>query len=177
MKSVTPEELDRLLHDDDTDEVLVDVRTPAEYNGEHIKEAENDPLSTINEAVEHLKGVGTVYVSCGSGARSAEACKKLNEYGINVVNVKGGLSAWKSKGKPVEGNGRKVLPLIRQVMITAGSLVLLGIILGDTVGRAWYLLPAFVGAGLLFAGVTGFCGMAKVLSYMPWNRGSSCSTD
>ena len=170
MKSVSPEELDKLLHDDDHDEVLIDVRTPAEYKGVHIKEVENDPLSSIEEAVEHLKGVGTVYVSCGTGVRSEQACKKLNEYGINVVNVEGGLGAWQSKGKPVEGSGHKVMPIIRQVMITAGSLVLLGIVLGDLHSSAWYLLSAFVGAGLVFAGITGICTLSKILAKMPWNK-------
>jgi rhodanese-related sulfurtransferase len=174
MKSVTPEELDKLLHDDDTDEVVIDVRTPAEYEGGHIDGAENTPLSTIDEAVDHLKSIGTVYVNCASGMRSTQACEKLSQYGINVVNLEGGLTAWEHAGKPIKGSGRRVLPVIRQVMVTAGSLVLLGIILGDIVGRVWYLLSAFVGAGLLFAGVTGFCGMAKVLSYMPWNKGGTC---
>ncbi len=177
MKSVSPEELDKLLHDDDHDEALIDVRTPAEFASGHIKEAENAPLGSIEEVIEHLKGVGTVYVSCGTGVRSEQACKVLAQHGINVVNVEGGLGAWERMGKPIVGNGRKVIPIIRQVMIVAGSLILLGVILGYVFSPYWYLLSAFVGAGLLFAGISGICGMSIILAKMPWNRVSGQSCD
>lgn len=170
MKDVTPHELDKLLHDADTDEVLIDVRTPAEYKGEHIKEAENVPLASLEGAAEHLKNIGTVYVSCGSGMRSKQACELLAQKGVNVVNVEGGLSAWMREGFGVVHTRRKVIPIIRQVMIVAGSLVVLGVVLGDLVSPYWYLLSLFVGGGLLFAGVSGICTMSMILAKMPWNR-------
>ncbi len=176
MKSVSVDELDKLLNDDDHDEVLLDVRTPAEYEGKHIKGAENTPLSNIDEAIEHLKNIGTVYVSCGTGARSQQACSKLSEHGINVVNMEGGLMEWARHGLPTEGSGKRVIPIIRQVMIVAGSLVVLGIVLGDLVSPYWLLLSLFVGSGLLFAGVSGICTMSMILAKMPWNKGSTCST-
>lgn len=170
MKNITPKELDELLHDDDLDEVLIDVRTPAEYKGGHIEEAENSPLSEIEKAAKHLKGVGTVYVSCGTGARSKQACDALINKGVNVVNVQGGLTAWMKDGFGVVQTGRKVIPLIRQVMIAAGSLVLIGAMLGYLHTPYWYLLSAFVGAGLLFAGISGICTMSIILAKMPWNK-------
>lgn len=170
MKSVSVDELEKLLNDDDHDEVLIDVRTPTEYSGGHIKGAENNPLSTIDEAVEHLKGVGTVYVSCGTGVRSTQACKKLQEYGINVVNVEGGTNAWENINKELVGSGRQVIPIIRQVMIVAGSLVILGVVLSDMMSPYWLLLSLFVGLGLLFSGISGICTMSMILAKMPWNR-------
>ncbi len=170
MKSVSIDELDKLLHDDDHDEVLLDVRTPAEYKGGHIKEAQNDPLSEIEQAAKHLKDIGTVYVSCGTGNRSRQACEILSTHGINVVNVEGGLGAWVKEGKAVESTGKKVIPIIRQVMIVAGILMLMSIIMGDIYSAYWYLLGALVGVGLLFAGLTGICTMSKILAKMPWNK-------
>jgi len=171
LNSVTPKELDKLLHDDDLDEVLLDVRTPAEYKGGHIKEAENEPLADIGKAAKHLKDIGTVYVSCGSGLRSRQACEILGKQGVNVINVKGGLSACIKAGNfDIEKTGKAVIPIIRQVMIVAGVLVLVGIILGDLHSKYWYLLSAFAGGGLLFAGVSGICTMSKILAKMPWNK-------
>ena len=170
MKNVTPKELDKLLHDEDKDELLVDVRTKGEFKGGHIEEAENIPLDDIAEAADKLKGIGTVYVNCGSGVRSCQATDKLEKCGVNVVNVKGGLTAWLRDGFGVTKEGKKVIPIIRQVMITAGSLVLVGVILGVLISPAWMLLSGLMGAGLLFAGVTGICGMQKFLAKMPWNK-------
>ena len=171
VETVTPKELDELLHDDNLDEVLLDVRTPAEYKGGHIKEAKNEPLANIEKAAKYLKDVGTVYVSCASGMRSRQACDILSKSGVNVVDVQGGLSACIDSGKfDIEQTGRKVIPIIRQVMIVAGLLILIGIILGDLHSKYWYLLTAFTGAGLLFAGVSGICTMSKILAKMPWNR-------
>ncbi len=171
LNNVTPRELDDLLNDDDLDEVLIDVRTPAEYRSGHIKQSENSPLNEIEKVAKHLKGIGTVYVSCGSGIRSAEACKILGDKGVNVVNVEGGLSACIESGNfDIEKTGRRVMPIIQQVMIVAGTMVLVGIILGDLHSRYWYLLSAFVGGGLLFAGISGICAMSKILSKAPWNK-------
>ena len=170
MKNVTPKELDKLLHDEDKDELLIDVRTKGEFKGGHIGEAENIPLDDIVEAANRLKGIGTVYVNCGSGVRSCQATDKLEKYGVNVVNVKGGLTAWLRDGFGITKEGKKVLPIIRQVMIISGTMVLVGVILSLLVSQTWILLAGFVGVGLLFAGVTGICGMQKILVKMPWNK-------
>ena len=170
MKNVTPKELDRLLHDEDKDELLIDVRTEGEFKGGHIEEAKNIPLDDIAEAADKLKGIGTVYVNCGSGVRSCQATEKLEQCGVNVVNVKGGLTAWLREGFGVTREGKKVIPIIRQVMITAGSLILIGVIFSILINPVWVLLSGFVGAGLLFAGITGICAMQKFLAKMPWNK-------
>ena len=82
----------------------------------------------------------------------------------------GGIQAWKAAGLPVEEDKSQPLPLMRQVQIAAGVLILLGVLLGYTVNGGFFLLSGAVGAGLTFAGVTGFCGMARLLAIMPWNR-------
>ncbi|MCW9054406.1 MAG: rhodanese-like domain-containing protein [Candidatus Pacebacteria bacterium] len=171
MKNVSPKELDLLLHDNNQDELLVDVRTPPEYQSAHLIGAVNIPIQTIEEEknIERLRKVGIVYVMCGSGARSARACQILSARGIAVMNLSGGLRAWQNSGFHVVGSGKIRIPIIRQVMITAGVLILLGAGLGYFVHLYWFALSAFVGAGLLFAGVSGICTMSWVLSKMPWN--------
>ena len=62
------------------------------------------------------------------------------------------------------------MEIMRQVQITAGSLVVISVVLGLAVQTAFLGLAAFVGAGLVFAGSTGWCGMARLLAIMPWNR-------
>ena len=107
---------------------------------------------------------------CRSGARGEKACKKFLASGYtDVVNVTGGTLAWEQAGLPVQ-RGRAALPLDRQVQIMAGSIVLAGIALGEFVNPAWFLLSGFVGCGLIFAGLTGFCPSASILGKMPWNQ-------
>ena len=169
MKTIEPKKLNELLHDDDHDEILVDVREPAEYRDVSIPEAENIPVGDIANAAERLKKFGTVYVNCGSGVRSKKACDILEAQGVHVVNLAGGLTAWQHSGLAVRGNGNR-LPIIRQVMLTAGLLILIGLVLSYFVSFYWALLPLFVGAGLSFSGATGYCLMAYLLEMMPWNK-------
>lgn len=169
MENINPEKLNELLHDDDHDEILIDVREPSEYNNVGIPGAENIPVGEIVGVVERLKKYGTVYVNCGSGVRSAKACAILEAHGVNVVNLEGGLTAWQHSGFGVRGNGNR-LPIIRQVMLVAGLLVLLGVALAYFVHPYWIGLSALVGAGLTFSGATGNCLMAYLLEKMPWNK-------
>lgn len=170
MQSITAEELKKRLHDGDIDEILVDVRENFEFKGKHIQGAKNIPLGTVKEAVDKLKSIGTVYVHCASGNRSSQACSILETAGVNVVNIEGGMNAWETAGFDVIDSGKHVIPIIRQVMIVAGVLVLVGVVLGTWVNPWWYVLSAFVGGGLFFAGVSGICTMSYILSKMPWNR-------
>lgn len=170
METISAEELKKRLTDGDLDEVLIDVRESTEFKAARIPEAKNVPLGEIQEVADKLRNVGTVYVHCASGARSTRACQMLLDAGVNAVNVGGGISAWESAGFTVVKTGKQTIPVIRQVMIVAGTMVLVGAFLGTFVHEWWHALSAFVGAGLLFAGVTGICGMAYVLNYMPWNR-------
>lgn len=152
---------------------LVDVRTPAEFQEVHVPGAENVPLDQLEPT--RLCGNGCskdapVYLLCRSGGRAKQAAPKFQQAGFNrVFVVEGGTQAWEQAGLPVN-RGRKVMSLERQVRIAAGSLVLLGVGLGFFVHPAFLGLAAFVGAGLVFAGVTDTCGMGMLLARMPWNR-------
>jgi rhodanese-related sulfurtransferase len=87
--------------------------------------------------------------------------------------LEGGIEAWKRAGLPVQVE-RRPIDLNRQVQIATGGLVVLGALLGVLVTPLFYLLSAGVGAGLTFAGMTGFCGMARALAAMPWNQPPAC---
>ncbi|TWT78477.1 Inner membrane protein YgaP [Posidoniimonas polymericola] len=154
---------------------LIDVRTPAEFQEVHVDGAQNVPLDRIDPA-NHADDQ-TIYFVCRSGSRGQTACKKFEAAGMtNVVNVAGGTEACVQAGLPVN-RGQKVMSLERQVRIAAGALVVAGTALGFFVHPYWLALPAFVGSGLVFAGVTDTCGMGMMLAKMPWNQGcGSCST-
>jgi rhodanese-related sulfurtransferase len=170
LKTITPEEAARLLREDGA--TLVDVREPDEHARERIPGAQNLPLSTLEEAEFALHGGKPVLFHCRSGARTqGNAARLAAKAGpVEAYVIDGGLQAWKRAGLPVAEDRRQPLELMRQVQIAAGSLVLLGVVLGAAMAPAFYAVSAFVGAGLVFAGVTGTCGMARLLRLMPWNR-------
>ena len=148
---------------------VIDVREPMEFAAGHIAGSLNVPLSRITQA-DLPKG--PLVLVCHSGNRSAQALAQLLQQGHPhpLTDLEGGIPAWQQAGLPVRRLKNAPLPLMRQVQIAAGSLVLLGLILGTWVAPAWILLSWFVGAGLVFAGISGFCGMARLLAAMPWNR-------
>jgi rhodanese-related sulfurtransferase len=148
---------------------VIDVREPMEYAGGHIAGSLNVPLSRISQA--DLPRGPRVLV-CHSGNRSAQALAQLQQQGHAhpLADLEGGVPAWQQAGLPLRKLKTAPMPLMRQVQIAAGSLVLLGLILSNMVAPAWILLTWFVGAGLVFAGVSGFCGMARLLALMPWNK-------
>jgi rhodanese-related sulfurtransferase len=154
---------------------LVDVRTPAEYREVHVAAARNVPLDRLNPAtvLRDRRGDEPIYVICRSGGRGRQACEKFNAAGFaNVANVEGGTQAWVECGLPVV-RGQRVISLERQVRITAGSLVLLGLLLGWFVHPVFLALSAFVGAGLVFSGISDTCGLGLLLARMPWNQSSA----
>jgi rhodanese-related sulfurtransferase len=155
---------------------IVDVREPAEFASEHILGAQSLPLGQIGAMrIAPQEGEKLVLV-CASGRRSGMACERLAAEGFEVYSLTGGLAGWKSAGGAVETLARKVIPLERQVLLGAGFLVLTGVILSFLMHPYWIALSAFVGAGLMFAGLTGFCGMALLLARAPWNqRGATVS--
>jgi len=115
-------------------------------------------------------GQEPIYFICKSGSRAAKACEKMQAAGVgNALSIDGGTEAWERAGLPVV-RGKAAMSLERQVRIAAGSLVLIGLALGWFVHPYLYGLSAFVGAGLVFAGVTDWCGMGMLLARMPWNR-------
>lgn len=153
---------------------LIDVRTPVEYREVHVDIARNVPLEQLDPVTLMQSRNGAVneplYFICRSGSRGQQACEKFLKAGFsNAVNIEGGTMACVDAGLPVV-RGRKAMSLERQVRIAAGTLVMLGAILGWWVHPAFIGLSAFVGAGLVFAGITDTCGMGMILARMPWNR-------
>jgi len=171
-KSVTCKELNSLASAGEID--LIDVRTPVEFREVHSVHARNVPLDSLDPQAVMSTGNGAndrpLYVICRSGNRSGKACEAIVAAGFsNVVNVDGGTTAWIEAGLPVN-RGKKAVSLERQVRIAAGLLVFVGTILGVFVHKYWLGLPAFVGAGLTFAGITDTCAMGMLIAKMPWNQ-------
>jgi rhodanese-related sulfurtransferase len=150
---------------------FVNVCTPTEYKEKHIKGVRNVPLNEIDKHLEEFNTKSTVFIHCRSGNRGRQAIEKLQALGVTaeLVNVEGGLLAWDAAGFPTMSLTNR-LPLMRQVLLAAGSLVLIGYILSLVVHPQLILLSVFVGAGLTFAGLTGWCGMSYLLAKMPWNK-------
>jgi rhodanese-related sulfurtransferase len=158
---------------------LLDVRTPAEFAGAHIPQAVLEPLDALDPATLTKTSGEDLYVICQSGTRARSAIKKLEAAGLSrCVLVDGGMTEWLKAGFAVERHGGAIISLERQVRIAAGALVLAGILPGVLVSPLFLLLSAFVGGGLVFAGITDKCGMGMLLARMPWNQvkiGSSCA--
>jgi rhodanese-related sulfurtransferase len=152
---------------------VIDVRTPLEFREIHASCAINTPLDKLNPAEIAKSRNGSnesLYVICKSGARGKQACEKLIASGqTNVINVDGGTMAWEQAGLPVV-RGQKAISLERQVRIAAGSIVFAGVLLSVWVHPYFIWLSGFIGAGLVFAGVTDTCGMGMVIAKMPWNQ-------
>jgi rhodanese-related sulfurtransferase len=170
--AISPHQLAELHASGETID-LIDVRTPAEFREIHVPFAKNVPLDRLEPSRVAGFGKGAsgqpVYVICLSGARGGKACAKLSAAGLNAVNIEGGTLAWAAANLPVV-RGKKTISLERQVRIAAGLLVVLGCLIGFFVHPLGYALSAFIGAGLVFAGVTDTCGMGTLLARMPWNR-------
>ncbi|MCC6124759.1 MAG: rhodanese-like domain-containing protein [Pirellulales bacterium] len=181
VKTISPIELLRLKEANKPIE-LIDVRTPLEYREVHVDCACNIPLDALDPPQvmmnRHSANDAPLYVLCRSGGRAKQACEKFITAGYpNVVNVEGGTLACIEAGLPVV-RGKKVFSLERQVRITAGLLVLLGVALGFLAHPVLFWLSAFVGAGLIFAGITDSCPMALLIAKMPWNGDHKiCSCD
>lgn len=169
MKTITASELKKRL---DNDEVLIiDVREPAEHRSECIGDSCLIPLGEIS--LEKLPSTKrSIVIHCRSGKRSADACAKLlaRNPSLDVASLEGGIVAWIEAGFNVKKSGSTILPLDRQTQIAAGFIAFSGTILGALINPSFYIIPGFIGAGLMFAGLTGWCGMAKLLARMPWNR-------
>jgi rhodanese-related sulfurtransferase len=151
--------------------VLVDIREADEFARRHIKGALSRPLSAFEEAHLKIEAGREVVFACRSGMRTGANCERLAAAVDGEASVlAGGLDAWAAAGLPVVENRKAPLEIMRQVQIAAGSLVLIGVCLGFAVNPAFFALAGLVGAGLTFAGATGFCGMARLLALAPWNR-------
>jgi rhodanese-related sulfurtransferase len=170
MKSITPVELQTILAAQPS-VAVIDVRTPVEFVEVHVPQARSVPLDELKPSSLQLQKDQPVYLLCRSGQRAAKAAEKFAKEGfLHPIVVEGGTLAWIEANLPVTRSAVKVMSLERQVRIVAGSLVFIGVALGWFVHHGFYGLSAFVGAGLVFAGVTDFCGMGLLLARMPWNK-------
>ena len=169
LKELSPADAQRRLSNGMA--VLVDVREPDEFARRHVPGSVSQPLSGWEAAHLSVAPGQEVIFTCRSGMRTAGACDRLAARIAGPAFVlNGGVDAWEKAGLPVVTDTHAPLEIMRQVQIAAGTLILCGIALGFLVSPVGFGLAAFVGAGLSFAGLTGFCGMARVLMLAPWNR-------
>lgn len=168
-----------ILLEQDPSVRILDVRTPGEYETAHINGAYNVPLDLLGEHATEIRSVttGTVVLVCQSGQRAARAEALLKQSGMSNLRVlEGGMNSWLAARLPVV-RGRKRLSLERQVRILAGSIVALGSLAALIVSPAWAAIPALIGSGLVFAGLTDRCGMALLLARLPYNRARTCDAE
>ena len=152
--------------------VLIDVREPIEYDAMHITGAKLIPATTMK--VRELPDVSNkkLIVHCRSGARAGTMCEKLlaNNPDLDVYNLDGGIIAWEKAGFAVEKSSATIFSIDRQVQLTIGSGVLLGLLMGTLFHSVFLLISAFFGAGLIYAGLSGTCTLAVIMARMPWNQ-------
>ncbi|EKS42114.1 rhodanese-like domain-containing protein [Afipia broomeae] len=162
-----PQEALRLINEG---ALLIDVREPDEHARERIPDAKLVPLSRLTTPLDRNEAQQLIF-HCRSGSRTGAAADKLAAAaGGEAYILRGGLDAWQAAGLPVLRDPRRPIEMMRQVQIAAGGLVVLGVGLGALLHPGFYALSGFVGAGLVFAGTTGTCGMARMLALAPWNR-------
>jgi len=171
---VSPAELQQLLAANPRLSLL-DMRTPVEFAEVHIPQAYNAPLDRLRPDALFAGGAPAreqpVYLVCRTDVRSRKAAASFAAAGhAQAVVVTGGTLAWIAAGLPVTRGVTRVISLERQVRIAAGSLVFVGALLGWLVHPGFFGLSAFVGAGLVFAGITDFCGLGLLLARLPWNQ-------
>lgn len=155
--------------------VVVDIRSADEYARDHIPQARHLPLTQLEQGGGNMRaGVGPVIFYCRTGARTQMNAPLLSRWvNDDAYVLAGGLDAWKRAGLPVVTDARQPMELQRQVQIAAGAIVFLGTMLGVAVSPWFLAIPGFIGAGLIFAGATGFCGLAHLLVKAPWNQRSA----
>jgi rhodanese-related sulfurtransferase len=180
MSTTTPTQLNAALTTDPSSQ-LIDVRTPAEFEEVHAVGAINIPLGDFRAAdVISKHGLSSdkpVYMICKMGGRSQKACDALASAGLtSAVNVLGGTDAWVGAGLPVVHGEKAAFSIMRQVQLLAGSIALSGALL-SFLNPLWAILPAFIGAGFIFSGLTNTCGMGAMLSKMPWNQAKKKKTE
>ncbi|HUO23745.1 MAG TPA: rhodanese family protein [Caulobacteraceae bacterium] len=169
LKTLTPVEVAERLNANRA--VLIDIREADEFARQHARGAISRPLSAFDEAHLALAPDKDVVFTCRSGMRTAANCQRLGAriQGPSYV-LEGGLDAWSAAGLPVTAVKGAPLELMRQVQIAIGLLVVVSVALGAFVNPAFLGVSAFIGAGLVMAGLSGFCGMARLLALAPWNR-------
>lgn len=168
LRSISPDRAADLVRDG---ALLVDIREADEHARERIAGARHLPLSRLDGQTVANDSGGIVIFHCRSGARTRANAERLAvTCAGEAYALEGGLQSWKDAGLPVISDRKQPIEIMRQVQIAAGVMVVTGVLLGAVVAPAFYGLAAFVGTGLVFAGASGTCGMAKLLAWMPWNR-------
>lgn len=152
---------------------LIDVRTPVEHDEMHIPGSKLMPLDQLDAT--RVKSVSEssdqCILICRSGKRAEQAFQQLETAGCDKLAIlDGGVLAWEAAGFELQHSSRNRLPLMRQVQLVIGLLALTGSILALSVDKNFAIIPAFLGAGLTLAGSTGWCGLAILMSKMPWNK-------
>jgi len=165
LPTITPQDAKRLI---DQGATLIDIRAKDERAREHIPGSKHYPLSRMTTLEdEHAP----IIFHCRAGARTTSNAHRLNEAArCEAYVLAGGIEGWKRAGLPVVTDKSQPIEISRQVMIAAGSLVLVFVLLGVFVAPSFCVLAGLIGAGLVFGGVSGWCGMARLLALMPWNR-------
>jgi rhodanese-related sulfurtransferase len=167
---IQPDQLAALLRNGNQ-ALLLDVRSPAEYDAQHVAGTHLQPLDSLDPAEWARRSAeGPLYVFCQSGGRASRAANLLAAQGVTCSVVDGGVEAWSAAGLPVEKAASKVLPLMRQVQLVIGLVSGTGAALAVWKHPLFALIPLFTSAGLVFAGATGYCGLAMLMARMPWNR-------
>lgn len=169
LTAVEPEEAERLIA---AGAKLIDIRDADEHARERIDGSANHPLARIEQLAAHS---GPVIFHCRTGMRTQSNAARLAAAGGDTpcYVLAGGIESWRSSGRPTIIDKRQPLEIMRQVQLVAGGLVLLGVVFGFLVSPLLFGVSAFVGAGLMMAGATGWCGMATLLRQLPWNRAVS----
>ena len=161
------------------DAVLIDVREPDEFKSEHIAYALSVPLSSLEGGFQMLDipKNKSILFQCLKGSRGQMACERIQGLGScenTIMNIEGGIEAWKEAGMPViaasTSTAMPKISIMRQVQIIVGFLVALFVLLGFTGISFAFILAGVFGGALFFAGLTGWCGLAMTLSKMPWNK-------
>lgn len=150
---------------------FINVCTKTEYNEKHIHGVRSVPLNTLHEHLNEFKDKKAIYIHCRSGNRSRQAIETLSSSGVTaeLINVNGGLMAWDKAGFETEALTHR-MPIMRQVLLTAGLLTVVSVIFSLSVHGAFIYVALFVGCGQMFAGLTGWCGLSYLLEKMPWNK-------
>lgn len=163
---------DQALQLKNNDAIFIDVREPAEFNNAHIQEAKLHSLGKISAQDLASHGDKTIVIYCQKGVRGNKACDKIFKDNPNakIVNLEGGIEAWQKAGFAINKGSSNVLPLDRQVQITIGGAVVVFTVLATLLHPNFVYGAMFMGAGLLFAGLSGFCGMARLMALAPWNK-------
>jgi rhodanese-related sulfurtransferase len=151
---------------------FINVCTPSEYKEKHIRGVRSVPLDVLESHMSEFANKSTIYVHCRSGKRGQTAIDKLKSLGVKaeLINVEGGILAWEEAGHETGSHRAPRIPIMRQVFLTAGIFVFVGIFLTFFVSDYFAFIPLAVGMGLMFSGLTGWCGMAQLLSRMRWNN-------